>query len=146
MHTDFIFNCLHTRIISYGLYHTGNRLFSWYTKIQNDINIKTTFTPYQVFKLIKGGETTMNFRTMIIFAVAVAVTFVQNAAAAVNTTLAEFAADIATVSSSVLTLFEAAADFLMQPPFIYFMGVFIMMVGINFIPGLLKKIVGAIKH
>ena len=79
------------------------------------------------------------------FALVSAMVLVQNAAAAVNTTLAEFSADIATVSSSVLTLFEAAADFLMQPPFIYFMGVFIMMIGISFIPGLLKKMIGAVR-
>jgi hypothetical protein len=84
-------------------------------------------------------------QSVLSFAVVSLVVFTQNAAAAVNTTLAEFSADIATVSSSVLTLFEAAADFLMQPPFIYFMGVFIMMVGIGFIPGLLKKIIGAVK-
>lgn len=87
----------------------------------------------------------MNFKTMVMIAAVTLVTFVQNAAAAVNTTLAEFSADIATVSGSVLILFESAADFLMQPPFIYFMGVFVMMVGINFIPGLLKKILGAAK-
>lgn len=64
---------------------------------------------------------------------------------AVNTTLTEFSTDIASVSSSVLTLFEACADFLMQPPFIYFMGLFVMMIGIGFIPSLLKKIMGAIR-
>ncbi len=85
-------------------------------------------------------------RTIVLVATVTLVTLVQNASAAVNTTLAEFSTDIATVAASVLTLFEACADFLMQPPFIYFMGVFIMMVGIGFIPGLLKKIVGAIKH
>ena len=85
----------------------------------------------------------MNFKTMIAVAAVTLVTLVQNAAAAVNTTLAEFSTDISTVAASVLTLFEACADFLMQPPFIYFMGVFIMMVGIGFIPGLLKKIIGA---
>jgi hypothetical protein len=69
---------------------------------------------------------------------------VQNAAAAVNTTLAEFSSDIASVSVSVLTLFEACADFLMQAPFVYFMGLFVMMIGIKFIPSILKKIMGAI--
>lgn len=87
----------------------------------------------------------MNFKTLITLAAVSFVLMVQNAAAAVNTTLAEFSTDIATVSTSVLTLFEAAADFLMQPPFIYFMGVFIMMIGINFIPGLLKKMIGAVR-
>lgn len=87
----------------------------------------------------------MNFKTMIALAAVSFVLMVQNAAAAVNTTLAEFSDDIATVSTSVLTLFEASADFLMQPPFIYFMGVFIMMIGISFIPGLLKKMIGAVR-
>jgi hypothetical protein len=87
----------------------------------------------------------MNVKNLIMLAVVGFVLMVQNASAAVNTTLAEFSTDIATVSESVLTLFEACADFLMQPPFIYFMGVFIMMVGISFIPSLLKKMVGAIR-
>lgn len=87
----------------------------------------------------------MSFKQVVMFAAVSAVLLVQNAAAAVNKTLAEFSTDIAAVSVSALTLFEAAADFLMQPPFIYFMGVFVLMIGINFIPGLLKKIVGATK-
>lgn len=87
----------------------------------------------------------MNFKQLTMFAAVSAVVFIQNAAAAVNKTLAEFATDIATVSVSAITLFEAAADFLMQPPFIYFMGVFVLMVGINFIPSLLKKILGVVR-
>ena len=87
----------------------------------------------------------MSVKTVIMFALASAMLLVQNASAAVNTTLAEFSSDIASVSVSVLTLFEACADFLMQPPFIYFMGLFVMMVGVRFIPGILKKIMGAMK-
>ena len=86
----------------------------------------------------------MNIKTLIMFAAVSFVLMVQNAAAAVNTTIEEFSSDIASVSTSVLTLFEACADFLMQPPFIYFMGLFVMMIGIRFIPTILKKIMGAI--
>lgn len=86
----------------------------------------------------------MNIKNLITFVTVGFVLMVQNASAAVNTTIEEFSTDIASVSVSVLTLFEACADFLMQPPFIYFMGLFVMMIGIRFIPTVLKRIMGAI--
>lgn len=86
----------------------------------------------------------MSVKTIMLFALASAAILTQNAAASVNKTLAEFSTDIGSVSASVITLFEACADFLMQPPFIYFMGLFVMMIGIRFIPSILKSIMGAI--